>query len=86
MWIAEGQDQRGWNANELSLIHAANEMYRDSMISDETWDALAERYDTHQMMSIVITAARYRMVSMTLNAFGVQPLPDDELFPTLEGY
>ena len=86
VWIAEGQDQRGWNANELALIQAANEMYRDSMISDETWDTLAERYDTHQMMSIVFTAARYRMVSMTLNAFGVQPLPDDELFPILEGY
>ena len=86
VWIAQGRDQRGWNANELALIDAANEMYRDSMISDETWDTLAERYDTHQMMSIVITAARYRTVSMTLNAFGVQPLPDDELFPTLEGY
>ena len=86
VWIAAGRDQRGWNANELALIDAADEMYRDSMISDETWDTLAERYDTHEMMSIVITAARYRMVSMTLNAFGVQPLPDDELFPTLEVY
>ena len=86
VWIAQGRDQQGWNANELALIDAANEMYRDSMISDETWGTLAERYDTHQMVSIVITAARYRMVSMTLNAFGVQPLPDDELFPTLEGY
>ncbi len=86
VWIAQGRDQRGWNANELALIDAANEMYRDSIISDETWDTLTERYDTHQMMSIVTTAARYRMVSLTLNAFGVQPLPDDELFPTLEGY
>ena len=86
VWIAQGRDQPGWNANGLALIDAANEMYRDSIISDETWDTLATRYDTHQMMSIVITAARYRMVSMTLKAFGVQPLPDDELFPTLEGY
>ena len=37
-------------------------------------------------MSIAATAARYRKVSMTLNAFGVQPLPDDERFPVLEGY
>ena len=86
VWIAQGRDQPGWNANELALIDAANEMYRDSIISDETWNRLAERYDTHQMMSIAMTAARYRMVSLTLNAFGVQPLPDDELFPTLEGY
>ena len=86
LWIAEGRDQSGWNANDLALIDAANEMFRDSMISDETWAGLASRYDTHQMMSIALTAARYRMVSMALNAFGVQPQPDDELFPVLEGY
>ena len=38
------------------------------------------------MMSIVATAARYRKVSMILNALGVQPLPDDERFPVLAGY
>ena len=71
---------------EVRDIFVANEMYRDTMISDETWAALSERYDAHQMMSNAATAARYRMVSMTLNAFGVQPLPDDERFPVLEGY
>lgn len=85
-WIAQGRDQSAWNANELALIDAANEMFRDSMIADETWTDLSSRYDTHQMMSIALTAARYRMVSMALNAFGVQPRPDDELFPVLEGY
>ena len=86
LWIAQGADARGWNANERALIDAANEMFRDTTISDETWQTLSERYDTHQMMSIVWTTARYRRVSMTLNAFGVQPLPDDERFPELEGY
>ena len=85
LWIAQGADATGWNANELALIDAANEMYRDTTISDETWQTLSERYDTHQMMSIAWTAARYRRVSMTLNAFGVQLLPDDERFPELEG-
>ena len=86
LWIAQGKDATGWDANELALIDAADEMYRDTMISDATWATLSERYDTHQMFSIAATAARYRMVSMTLNAFGVQPLPDDERFPVLEGY
>ena len=86
VWIAQGLDQPGWNANERALIDAANEMFRDSMIADATWADLSSRYDTHQMMSIALTAARYRMVSMALNAFGVQPLPDDERFPVLEGY
>ena len=54
----------------VAAIDAANEMYRDTMVSDDTWSALSEHYDTHQMMSIVAAAARYRAVSMTLNAFG----------------
>ena len=86
LWIAQGGDASGWGANELALIDAANEMFRDSIISNETWDDLATRYDMHQMISIAATASRYRKVSMTLNALGVQPLPDDELFPVLEGY
>lgn len=86
LWIAQGRDATGWDANAMALIDAADEMYRDTMISDATWATLSERYDTHQMFSIAATAARYRMVSMTLNAFGVQPLPDDERFPDLEGY
>ena len=85
-WIAQGHDAAGWNAAERALIDAANEMYRDTTVSDETWAALAERYSEHQMMSIVATAARYRKVSMILNALGVQPLPDDERFPVLAGY
>ena len=86
VWIAQGADAEGWNERELTLIDAANEMYRDTTISDETWDRLSEWYDTHQKMSIAWTVARYRRVSMTLNALGVQPLPEDEGFPVLEGY
>ena len=79
-------DASGWNENELTLIEAANEMYRDTMISDDTWAALSESYDTHQLMSIAWTVARYRRVAMVLNALGVQPLPTDERLPMLEGY
>ena len=86
VWIAQGADATGWTASELALINAANEMYRDTTISDETWRDLSERYDTHQMISIAATVSRYRKVSMTLNALGVQPLPDDERLPVLEGY
>ena len=85
-WIAQGKDVRGWNATERRLIDAADEMYRDTIISDETWAALSDTYDTRQMMSIAAIVSRYRMVSMTLNALGVQPLPEDERFPVLQGY
>ena len=85
-WIAQGLDAPGWNGTEQLLIQAADEMYRDTTVSDETWEALAAEYSTHELISIVATASNYRKVSMTLNALGVQPLPTDERFPVLEGY
>lgn len=66
---------------EATLLRAADELYRDSFVSDRTWNALAARFDTTMMMNAVITAANYRMVSMALNALGVQLDPGDERFP-----
>ncbi|MEX2584292.1 MAG: hypothetical protein WD766_13560 [Gemmatimonadota bacterium] len=85
LWIAQGKDAPGWSENERNLIQAADEMFRESTMSDETWNRLAQTYDTHQMMSVVATVGRYRMVSMTLNALGVQLETGDEVFPVLEG-
>ena len=81
--IAAGPDAAGWDPFEIAHLHAADEIYRDGVVSDETWNALAQRYDTREMMSVLMTVANYRLVSMSLNAFGVQPQPTDELFPTL---
>ena len=61
-------------------------MYSDTIVSDETWAALSESYDSRQLMSIAAITSRYRKVSMTLNTLGVQPLPDDERLPELAGY
>ena len=84
--IAQGADAPGWTPKELTLIEAANDMYRDATISDPTWINLGKYYDTHQLMSIAMTVARSRLVSMTANALGVQPASTDESLPVLEGY
>ncbi len=81
--IAEGPDAAGWEPHEVALIEAADELYRSAIVSEATWSTLSSRYDTHEMVSIVMTVATYRFVSMTLNAFGVQLRPDDEGFPAL---
>jgi len=81
--IAAGPDAPGWDAFETAHLDAADEIYRDGIVSDATWTALARRYDTREMMSVLMTVANYRLVSMSLNAFGLQPQPTDELFPTL---
>jgi hypothetical protein len=51
------------------------------MVSDATWRALSDRFDTGLVMSAVVTPSAYRAISMSLNAYGVQLEPNDERFP-----
>ena len=36
-----------------------------------TWDELAARYDTRQLMDVVFTVGQYNLVSMALKTFRV---------------
>jgi len=83
--IAEGAEAPGWDPFEQSILHAADELYRDAMVSDRTWKELAARFDAPLLMSALFTASSYRATAMALNAFGVQLEPDDERFPKVSG-
>lgn len=65
----------GWNKNDAALIQAADDLFENSVVSDETWKALSERYNTEQMMDVVFTVGQYNLVSWALNSLGV-PLDD----------
>ena len=54
------------------LIAAADELHRDSVISDGTWAALAERYDEQQLMEVAFVVGHYHLVGMFLNSAGVE--------------
>jgi alkylhydroperoxidase family enzyme len=81
--IAEGPGAPGWDPFEAALLTAADELYRDATLSDRTWATLSARFDTAMMMNVIVTASNYRMVSMALNALGVQIEPGNERFPKL---
>jgi len=70
--IAEGSAASGWDAFDAVLLDAADELYRDSVLSDRTWGALAKRFDDGMIMDALFTISNYRMVSMACNAFGLQ--------------
>src|SRR2546425_8735972 len=80
--IAQGPDAPGWEPFERTILRAVDELYRDAMVSDKTWAALGEKYDTTLIMSGVLTSSSYRATSIALNTFGVQLEPGNERFPT----
>lgn len=70
--IKEGPDAAGWAPFDATLLRAADELHADAFISDKTWKALSERYNTQQLMDTVFAVGQYHLVSMSLNSFGVQ--------------
>ena len=78
--LADGAEAPVWReAHDRNLIRAADQLHRHTMIDDDVWQALAERYNTQQLMDMVFTVGQYRIVSTALNVLCVQL--DDYLQP-----
>jgi alkylhydroperoxidase family enzyme len=54
------------------LVAAADELHRDSVLSDDTWAALAERYDEKQLIEVPFVVGHYHLVAFFLNSAGVE--------------
>ena len=67
-----GPDTPGLDESTRLLLQATDELHADSFISDATWSALSEHYDTRQLMDLLFTVGQYNLVSMVLNSLGVQ--------------
>jgi 4-carboxymuconolactone decarboxylase len=79
--ISVGPDAPGWSSFDAALLRAADELHADYGMHDDTWNLLAERYSTEQLMDLVFAIGQYTLVSMALNAFGVELDPGVGGFP-----
>jgi 4-carboxymuconolactone decarboxylase len=70
--VMVGPDADGWTPFDAALLRAADELHSDSFVSDATWAALSERFDTQQMIDVIFAVGQYHVVSMALNTLGVQ--------------
>jgi 4-carboxymuconolactone decarboxylase len=70
--ITKGADAPGWDTFEATLLRAVDELQANSFISDSTWQALARRYNTEQLLDFLFTVGQYKLASMVLNSIGVR--------------
>ena len=75
MWLKDGPKAAGWSEKESALLQVADDLFDNSVVSDETWETMSKHYSTEQLMDAVFTVGQYNMVSWALNSFGV-PLDD----------
>ena len=71
--IAQGPGARGWDAFEGTLIRLADQLFRNSSVTDSTWRALAAQYDMFHMLDAVMTVADFTAMALLYNAIGIQP-------------
>jgi 4-carboxymuconolactone decarboxylase len=70
--VRSGAGVEGWDEFDAALLRAADELHRESEISDRTWETLASRYDDRQLIEVPMVVGHYHMVAFTLNSLGVQ--------------
>ena len=72
----------GWSPADAAILQAVDDLFEQDRVAEATWSRLATQFDQRQLLDVLVTAGGYRMVSMSLNTFGVPLEADSERFPT----
>jgi alkylhydroperoxidase family enzyme len=64
-----------WRPHDRALLRAVEEVRDASMISDETWEELAQSYDARQLIEIPVLIGQYQATAYWLNCLRI-PLRD----------
>ena len=66
--ITAGSAAPGWSEQDQAIVRAAEELYEDAMISNETWATLSKRLDERQLIELPIVIGQYQAVAYYQNS------------------
>jgi alkylhydroperoxidase family enzyme len=66
--ITRGSAAPGWGEQTQAILRAAEELFADAMISDETWATLSKRLDDRQLIELPILIGQYQVVAYYQNS------------------
>ena len=69
--VIEGAAAPGWTAHDAAILTAVDELLSRFMISDETWDTLAQSWDEKQLMEFPVFVGVYAATAMQQNSLRV---------------
>lgn len=70
--LVQGPEAGGWTDLERCLLRAADELHRETRLSDATWEVLTEHFDDAQMIEVTMLVGQHHMVALFLNSLGVE--------------
>ena len=66
--VITGPEAMHWSAQERAVLRATDELHFDSMIGDDTWQALSQGFDARQLIELVMLLGHYKTVAFYQNA------------------
>lgn len=79
-WLADVGEPE-WSEDDAALVAMVDELCEDDVVSDITWQRLAQRWPTKQLLELLVLAGYYRLVSGFLNSAGVPLEPETPRWP-----
>lgn len=69
--LPQGPDAAGWTSRQLALLLAADDMHRERMLSDSTWERLADFLDQRRLLELLMLIGFYEGLAGVLNSAGL---------------
>ncbi|MEI4884324.1 carboxymuconolactone decarboxylase family protein, partial [Klebsiella pneumoniae] len=73
--VTKGPEAPGWNEHDRALLRAVDELHRDSMISDATWNTLAKTLNEAQMLEVPMLIGQYQAGAYVHNSLRLHLRP-----------
>jgi alkylhydroperoxidase family enzyme len=73
--VQRGADAPEWEPQDADILRATDELHSQSRIQPGTWDRLAARFDTAQLMDLVFLVGCYDVLAMAIQTFQTQLEP-----------
>jgi 4-carboxymuconolactone decarboxylase len=79
--IAAGAEASGWDAPDVAVLRAADELHADRCVSASTWAQLSDRLDARSLVELVMLVGNYQMIALLMNTVGIAPAEDPPNLP-----
>lgn len=73
--VTQGSSAPGWTEHEAAVLRGVEELLRDQMISDETWDVLARTWTEQQLIEFPMLVGQYVATAYSQNALRMRLNP-----------
>lgn len=75
--VTQGSSAPGWNEHQRAILRGVEELLADQSISEDTWNALAKRWNEAQLIEYLMMVGQYVATAFVQNGLRIRLAPDN---------